>query len=84
MTIRAEAQLATLSPGQMSDQQILNNTDIGVIDETPTGSTAPGSVAAAYYATKANRDREIAEHYVSADASDPVQTGGEEEVGEGQ
>jgi hypothetical protein len=73
------------SPSQMTDQEILNETNIGVIDETPKkGEPAVGGVAAAYYASKERRDREIARYYASANPVDAVQPGGEEEVGEGE
>lgn len=55
---------AVRSPAQMTDEEILSQTEIGVIDETPRRkSVVAGDVAAAYYATKENRDEAVERHF---------------------
>lgn len=67
------------SPSEMTDEEILNQTDIGVLDVTEAESPVPtDDVAAVYYETKSRRDRDIAAYYGSSDPVDAVEPGGEE------
>lgn len=57
-----EAVLPVVAAAQMTDEQLLEQTDVEMVDETPVASAPPGTVRYVYEQHKAARDEAILQY----------------------